>query len=716
MKFIIDFKNSATQEQIDSYLLNNGCSVIKNWSWFDKIYLVEVANTPASDAIVDHIINDHETHITPLDVITVDQYAYSHSNPADEKIVANNNSQTDWWKVYSYIKPNFDGTTTTYSRLGRNVNVYVLDSGVDSSHPEFVDANIVQLYSINGDFTDNKGHGTAIASVISGKNTGITNATIKSVKIFEPNHNTLQSELLSALDAVANDHVPNTFSIINASWAINKNQWVEFKLRELISSGIFVVTSAGNNGVAIEDVTPASMADVLTVGAYNKDLVPCDFSNFTGNSMTSLTQGSVNHGALDGWAPGQDIYCAGYNGSYGYVSGTSIAAGITSAVLAVNASLHLQASGIREPGYEEDRISPTTIFNGSLQTFSRYGLLEYNDPKYANSKNLIATIIDISIIDQNQVPDELSGYVTVDDPIRTIVKLYTPSKTVSIEFTEQLPLGFVISKDGLLHGSVNNTSPLAPGVDEPTVVRTLNFIRNNIDGSVENCVVNLYVLSSTFDKNSVASDDPLNLVLNAVCDNAVAEACGGGGIIGSCTNVCAGALVCCSSAPKPIDQSCVCTFGGGLTCFAGETLITMADHTTKAIESIREGDKVLAFNFDSGSVEENIVTNIHVRINRDVYQFTLSNGHKLIVTDDHPLYVLGKGWCSNNPRQTMRAYKSLRNDLVARIKVGDKLFHKDLESVEILDIKRTEYPGKVYTFNNKYKSSPTFFADGILAY
>lgn len=716
MKFIIDFLNTATQEQIDSYLTENNCSVIKNYTFFDKIYLVESINTPPADPIVEHIVNDELTHIAPLQVINVDRYVYTHQDPSATKLNLDNNSEQDWWKVYSYVKPNFEGGVTTISRLGKNVNVYILDSGIEISHPEFADANITQLYTISNDFVDRNGHGTAIASVIVGQTCGITDANVKIVKIFEQGHQTLQSELLNALDAVANDHVPNTFSIINASWAITKNQWVELKLRQLIESGIYVLAAAGNSGVPIENVTPASMADVLTVGAYNKDLRPCDFSDYTGSSITSVTEDAVNHGALDGWAPGQDIYAAGLNGTYGLVSGTSIATAIASAVCAINASHLVKADGSRDYGFEEDRISPTVIFNGAITVFSRKNLLEYDDPKYANSKNLIATISDLSIVDSRQIPDETQGYATVGQGIKKVNKIFIPSKTESIEFLNPLPSTFVLSKDGVIHGYVTEDMNLGPAEGESYKVHDYNFIRTNIDGTVENCVFHLYVLTDSFDQSTIQPDDPVNLVLLNICSNNTAEACAGGPGP-TCTDFCSGSLSCCFGSAKPEEQVCFCTVpAGGGTCFAGETLITMSDGSTKPIESIREGDKILAFNFITNANEENIVEHIHVRFDRDVYQYTLSNGTILTATDDHPIYVLGKGWSSVNPRLTMRGYKSLRNDLVAHIQTGDKLFHKDGTPVEILEIKRTSYPGKVYTFNNKYKTSPTYYADGILAF
>jgi len=134
------------------------------------------------------------------------------------------------------------------------------------------------------------------------------------------------------------------------------------------------------------------------------------------------------------------------------------------------------------------------------------------------------------------------------------------------------------------------------------------------------------------------------------------------------------------------------------------------------MKHVRDGDKILAYNFETKTNEENIVEHIHIRTNRDMYEYILNNGTVLTVTDDHPLYVIDKGWCSMNPKLSVRGYKSLRPDLVGKIEVGDKLHHKDGTPVEILDIRVSSYSKAVYTFNNKFKTSPAYYANGVLAY
>lgn len=562
MKFLLDFKNTAQDADINSYLNTNGCTVLKSWSFFDKIYLVECASTPPASELLDHIVDDTASTITPHDVIPVNQHFGSHSDPNAEKIVANNTDPKDWWKTFTYANPDFDSATTSFSRLGNNINVYLLDSGVETSHPEFVDANITQLYSIVGNFDDHSGHGTALASVIVGKTCGITNANLKVVKVFEENHDTLQSELLNALDAVANDHQDGQLSILNASWTINKNEWVEQKLRLLMSEGIYVICAAGNNGTPIENVTPASMPDVLTVGAYNKNLQPCDFSNYTGGSLTSLNESQTNHGALDGWAPGEEIWCAGLNGQYGNVAGTSIATAIASAVAVLNWYHLLNPEGVTAPLYSN--LSVDHIFSGYLSVMGRTGLLEFNDPKYNDSENKIATIMDKALIQEPQQSDEIFSYVKINDPMKILGKLYVPALTKSIEIIDPLPSSWVLQHEGILVGAVTSDMNLGPAAGEISVLRQYKYKRTNIDDTVEDCVLNIYVLDETADMNSIPQDEPVNLILQAAyCQNGAAQVCSGGPLTGQCFSSCGGMLSCCYfEYPKGSKDICACTYLG----------------------------------------------------------------------------------------------------------------------------------------------------------
>lgn len=154
--------------------------------------------------------------------------------------------------------------------------------------------------------------------------------------------------------------------------------------------------------------------------------------------------------------------------------------------------------------------------------------------------------------------------------------------------------------------------------------------------------------------------------------------------------------------------------GGGGCCFSGDTLITMADNSTKPINMIEVGDQILSYNFDTEQLETNEVAEIITRVNRVMFEYILENGITLKASDDHPLFVVGKGFSSMNPELTKQGYKSLPD--VGMIAAGDSLVNKNGNAIRINKIVPIDYPHIVYTLNNRYKSSPTFYANGVLTY
>jgi Subtilase family/Hint module len=714
MKYLIDFKNTALDSDIQSYLQTNNCNVLKEWDNFDKVFLVESASVPAVDDIIERISEESNVVISPLDIITVDPYYATHSNPALNLTVTVNDTK-DWWKNYSYVSTEFTNETLTINRLGQNINVYVMDSGLESNHAEFVDSKITNVYSVTGEFGDKNGHGTAIASVIVGKTCGITDANLKVVKIFDPTRSTLEHELLDALDAIINDHEDNTFSVLNCSWVIPKNEWVEHKLRILEDEGIFVLAAAGNNGTSIEDVTPASMIDVITVGAYNQSLEPCDFSNYTGSSEISVTGDNVNHGELDGWAPGEQIWAACLNGNYGYVAGTSIATGIASAILASNLTWAVDDEGKRMKTQQTYKIS-TAVVNSHRILFSKDNLLEFKDPKYNASKNAIASLGDKQVKGTMQVPPD-EFYVSIRAGQRKgLIRLYNNLITQSIEFIDPLPENFEILQDGRLYGAP--TLAQGPTGNDPYKIYNSKFRRTMNDGIVEEVSIEIYILGENFDPASLPSDDPVQITLLGIC-SGFPSVCSVAPSPVICSDNCSLGGVCCNTTGKT-GLDCACDAGGGGIgcCFSYDTLITLADGSTKPIGLIEIGDKILSYNTDNNTTFENEVQEIITRKDRDMYRFTLENGTEIIASEDHPFYVVGKGYSSLNPNLTAQGtqgYEVLQGKL-NWIKSGDTLLMSDNTEVKINSIEPIVHPDKVFTLSNKIKSYPNYFANGVLVY
>lgn len=503
MQYLIDFTNNAGSDAIQQYLTSNNCNIIQVWNNFEKIYLVESDTELPTTEIIESIVLNEQTIIKPLTcftsgIVDFDPYADVTFNPSYPSIVINTKDQKDWWKNYCLMNPEFEKDTVTINRKGKNISVYIMDSGIYASHPEFEGVDIDYVYSVTpNDFNDNNGHGTAIASVIAGNTCGITSSKLKIVKIFDANHSTLLSEMLSALDAIINDVPSNTFAVVNCSWAIDKNSFIENKMKFMIEKGIYIVASAGNNGSSIEDVTPASMPQVMTIGSYNSNLLPSNFSNFTGQSHISNTENEVNGGELDGWAPGEEIYSAKLNGQLGFASGTSMACAVTSAVLAFNLESYSMSDGTKIYGYEE---TPLLNQDKSKTDFSslcirRPDILDLSAEKYQTSKNLIATLLDISGF-TNTSPegrDERIGYYYVGE-VNWNLQVFTPSQAKYVEFITPLPENFCINSRGLIQAIPSIEQ--GPQNNEPYVLLISKIKVEWKTGHIDEITLKLYIIKS----------------------------------------------------------------------------------------------------------------------------------------------------------------------------------------------------------------------------
>lgn len=208
---------------------------------------------------------------------------------------------------------------------GENSVVYLMDCGIDTTHEEFSESTIVNLYSHDGVYTDTRGHGTAMASLINGKTVGVAKgATIKNVKI--PLGNTTISQLLTAFNAILTDHLASAgVKVVNCSWSVPKSQLLDNKITELENAGLVVVAAAGNTGIEANTLSPVGLDRVLGVAASDSY-----------DRVISWGEGlSSNWGPdVDVTAPGIDVTIANISGGYVNSSGTSIAAAIASGVVA----------------------------------------------------------------------------------------------------------------------------------------------------------------------------------------------------------------------------------------------------------------------------------------------------------------------------------------------------------------------------------------------
>lgn len=115
------------------------------------------------------------------------------------------------------------------------------------------------------------------------------------------------------------------------------------------------------------------------------------------------------------------------------------------------------------------------------------------------------------------------------------------------------------------------------------------------------------------------------------------------------------------------------------TCFTGDTLVA-AENGQKRIDEIKVGDKVWAFNVETGESELKTVTKVYVHSVDEILHLYTDEGD-IDTTANHPFYVIGKGWVA-------------AGDLA----VGDKVFNLDGTTSVVLGsaIEKLDEPVLVY--------------------
>jgi hypothetical protein len=279
------------------------------------------------------------------------------------------------------------GTHTTV-KLSKP-ELIIMDSGIDFDHPEFDDPeiekeNFYTLPIFNGSFEDDIGHGTAVAAMASGKNLGVAqHIKLVSVKIGglvnDSAHNANLLEVGEAIDAILERISTNPLKtrVINMSWGIPRSAWLDSKVESLQAAGATVVCAAGNQGISVEDISPAGITDVITVGSIDKYDIPSGFNNISPGDSGLVTGAGLG---LDIFAPGEDIVIAHKDNSYGISSGTSLAAPLVSGVAVEWASLF-------------EGIVPYAELKSQVLEASTKDALLFEDDRFSENQNKLVYLL-----------------------------------------------------------------------------------------------------------------------------------------------------------------------------------------------------------------------------------------------------------------------------------------------------------------------------------
>lgn len=223
---------------------------------------------------------------------------------------------------------------------GADVDVYILDTGVERTHQEFGSRVVPFFTAFPGNHEDDNGHGTHVAGICAGVNTGVaTESKIFSLKVLNARGSGGLYGIVQAIEKVIEHHQDKIAtgisrpSVVNMSLGCQKDAFVDNAVNDMLEEGIVVCMAAGNSNWNLDkyDVSPGEVLNGITVCATKWETSFWDRIHMGKDALCSFT----NYGSqMDICAPGEEIWSSFPGGKYTGLSGTSMATPLVAGVCA----------------------------------------------------------------------------------------------------------------------------------------------------------------------------------------------------------------------------------------------------------------------------------------------------------------------------------------------------------------------------------------------
>ncbi|TEB21323.1 serine protease [Coprinellus micaceus] len=213
---------------------------------------------------------------------------------------------------------NAGSTTFTYTyddSAGQGVDIYIVDTGVLTTHREF-GGRARWGTSFVGTSSDGHGHGTHVAGTAAGTTYGVAKkANIIAVQVLNSSGSGSTSGIVSGLNWVLTQaRASGRPSIVSMSLGGSAATSLDNAVASLTSAGIHVVVAAGNSNTNAANTSPARAPSAITVGATTVGDARASYSNY----------GAV----VDVFGPGSNVissWIGSSNTATNSISGTSMA-------------------------------------------------------------------------------------------------------------------------------------------------------------------------------------------------------------------------------------------------------------------------------------------------------------------------------------------------------------------------------------------------------
>jgi subtilisin family serine protease len=270
-----------------------------------------------------------------------------------------------------------------------DVDIAILDTGVDLDHPDLNVYNDVNVIAANQTGDDDNGHGTIVAGIAAAKDNGIgvvggaPGARIWSIKVCDSAGECKISDLIKGV-AYVTEHA-DEIDVANISVETPLSPALNRAISGSTKAGVTYVVAAGNYGQDAATTSPASSPDAITVSAIADSDGKCggvgpapDLENSTDDTFAPFS----NFGpSVSIAAPGVSVLSTYLNGEYAVDSGTSMAA---PSVAAAAALIKANSTDITPEEIKKAIVdagsTPTTPCEGGPQGYFLGDPDEFNEP------------------------------------------------------------------------------------------------------------------------------------------------------------------------------------------------------------------------------------------------------------------------------------------------------------------------------------------------
>lgn len=202
--------------------------------------------------------------------------------------------------------------TYTYTSTGAGAVAYIIDTGIQTSHPQFGGRAAVSYDAVgdgqNGQ--DCNGHGTHVAGTVGSSTYGVAKGVaLRAVRVLNCSGSGTNSGVIAGMNWVASNHAAK--AVANMSLGGSYSSSVNSAATNLSSHGVFLAVAAGNSSADACNYSPSSASGTVTVAASTSSDARASYSNYGG--------------CVDLYAPGSSITSTWINSGTNTISGTSMA-------------------------------------------------------------------------------------------------------------------------------------------------------------------------------------------------------------------------------------------------------------------------------------------------------------------------------------------------------------------------------------------------------